>query len=70
MQSFYPPRAGFFFVAGTAPFSSIKKGAIQPLLHHCHFAYQNTYLTRALRLRPGSVWLLVLLVALRPVMLS
>lgn len=32
--------------------------------------YQNTYLTLALRLRPGSVWLLVSALAARPVMLS
>ncbi len=64
LQSFHPPPAGFFLAVRLRH----EKGARRPLV--VMGIHQNTYLTRALRLRPGSVLLLVLALALCPVMLS
>ena len=69
LQSFYPPLAGFFLGPTQAGPPETEKGPWGPFIIVIG-TYQKTYLTLALRLRPGSVWLLVSVVAERPVMLS
>ena len=68
LQSLHPPLAGFFL--GPVYTARNREGALGPFIIIVIGKHQNTYLTLALRLRPGSVWLLVSVVAERPVMLS
>ena len=69
LQSFYPPLAGFFLGPTQAGPPETEKGPWGPFIIVMD-EDQNTDLALALRLRPGSVWLLVSALAARPVMLS